>query len=185
MVRQLKSRGVTAAKSIDSDWTMLEKTNSWMTVMGHWVKPNLKNLHGGDLCLDPPIPPGEYTPTSPAHSGFAPTSPTGLLAPPLQEQTHTPTLPRHLKWPHHRRVRSYIPHKYQYQYHSLCHHLQPQDGHAHSHRVLQSLARNQWSRHQSDGTTSSQRQDVGIGSLIVQQIGCHKPSRHIHDAEKR
>ena len=31
----------------------------------------------------------EYSPTSPAHSGYAPTSPTGLMAPPLIEQGET------------------------------------------------------------------------------------------------
>ena len=49
------------------------------------------------LRLEPPaaedIPVEEYTPTSPAHSGYAPTSPTGIMAPPLHEQEQEDVVP--------------------------------------------------------------------------------------------
>ena len=39
------------------------------------------------------IPADDYSPTSPAHSGYAPTSPTALMAPPLVEQEQTMAVP--------------------------------------------------------------------------------------------
>ena len=108
MVRQLKSRGVTRWYDLsrvnrqrlddvdddddDDDDEQVDDPNGSLDE-GTALPPARR------LRLHPPeheepdeplvVDAEEYSPTSPPHSGFAPTSPTGLMAPPLLEQEGT------------------------------------------------------------------------------------------------
>ena len=106
MVRQLKSRGVTR-------WYDLQRVNRQRLddvdedeqiddPGGPLDEDEVAPPPAHRLHLHPPtegvepmvdIPADDYSPTSPAHSGYAPTSPTGLMAPPLVEQEQTMAVP--------------------------------------------------------------------------------------------
>ena len=100
LVRQLKSRGVTRwydlnrvnrqrLEDVDDDEQIDEPDGNLDDDITPPPAHRLR-LHPPEheLPEEPPvvIDAEEYSPTSPAHSGYAPTSPTGLMAPPLTEQ---------------------------------------------------------------------------------------------------
>ena len=100
LVRQLKSRGVTRwydlnrvnrqrLEDVDDDEQIDEPDGNLDDDITPPPAHRLR-LHPPEheMPEEPPvvIDAEEYSPTSPAHSGYAPTSPTGLMAPPLTEQ---------------------------------------------------------------------------------------------------
>ena len=90
-VRQLKSRGVTRCYDLlKVNRQRLEEVEEDEQQDDPQGSLDEREPPPQQLRLEPPavddIPAEEYTPTSPAHSGYAPTSPTGIMAPPLHEQ---------------------------------------------------------------------------------------------------
>ena len=97
-VRQLKSRGVT--RCYDLLKVNRQRLEEVEEEEQHDDPQGSLDEHEPPpqrLRLEPPaaadIQAEEYTPTSPAHSGHAPTSPTGIMAPPLQEHEPPDTGP--------------------------------------------------------------------------------------------